>query len=37
MTLLGRSATVISHAETIAAATRNMITAVVFAALTKTA
>ena len=34
--LLGRSATVISQALTIAAATRNMITAVVLAALTNT-
>src|SRR4030095_6044041 len=33
--LLGRSATVISQAETIAAATRNMITAVVLAAVWK--
>ncbi|MCY1380390.1 hypothetical protein D9M69_682070 [compost metagenome] len=33
----GMSATVISHALTIAAATRNMITAVVLAALTNTA
>ena len=37
ITLLGRSATVISHAETRAAATSSMITAVVFAAVTKIA
>src|SRR4051812_49240966 len=35
-TLLGMSATVMSQAETIAAATRNMITAVVLAAATNT-
>ena len=34
---LGMSATVMSHALTMAAATRNMITAVVLAALTNTA
>ena len=37
ITLLGRSATVISQALTMAAATRNMITAVVLAAVTNTA
>ena len=36
-TLLGRSATVISHADTSAAATRNITTAVVLAAVTNTA
>ncbi len=35
--LPGRSATVISHADTSAAATRNITTAVVLAALTNTA